>query len=77
MIWDLFSRIDKSSKTIVDLLDGKGISWSEYQEDMPYSGFQGDYVNQENGANDYVRKHKYVITWFDMSNELTVELPAP
>jgi hypothetical protein len=64
VIWDLFSRIDKSSKTIVDLLDAKGISWSEYQEDMPYSGFQGDYVNQQNGANDYVRKHKYVVTCF-------------
>ena len=42
----------------MDLLDAKEVSWSEYQEDMPYSGFQGDYVNQENGANDYVRKHK-------------------
>jgi subtilase family serine protease len=60
VIWDLFSRITKSTKTIVDLLDAKGVSWSEYQEDMPYSGFQGDFVNQQNGKNDYVRKHKYV-----------------
>jgi len=30
-----------------------------YQEDMPYSGFEGfGWVNQKNGANDYVRKHK-------------------
>jgi hypothetical protein len=28
------------------------------QEDMPYSGFEGfAWVNQKNGANDYVRKH--------------------
>ena len=58
MIWDLFSRISSSERTIVDLLDAKGVSWSEYEEDMPYSGFEGDYVNQVNGANDYVRKHK-------------------
>ena len=27
--------------------------------DMPYSGFEADFINQKNGANDYVRKHKY------------------
>jgi hypothetical protein len=58
VVWDLFSRIDKSHKTIVDLLEAKGVSWSEYEEDIPYSGFEGDHVNQENGKNDYVRKHK-------------------
>lgn len=56
---DSFSRISSSSKTIVDLLEAGGVSWSEYQEDMPYSGFEGTYVNQKTGANDYVRKHKY------------------
>jgi hypothetical protein len=55
---DSFTRIPSSSKTIVDLLEAKGVSWSEYQEDLPYSGFEGNYVNQKNGANDYVRKHK-------------------
>ena len=53
-------RIDKSVKTIVDLLEDEGVSWSVYQQDMPYSGFEGDWVNQYNGANMYVRKHKYV-----------------
>ena len=34
-----------------------------YQEDMPYTGYEGfDWVNQETGANDYVRKHKYAIS---------------
>jgi hypothetical protein len=55
---DSFTRISSSSKTIVDLLEAKGVSWSEYQEDSPYSGFEGNYVNQKTGANDYVRKHK-------------------
>jgi hypothetical protein len=68
VIWDFFSRIDDDEKTIVDLLDAKGISWSEYQEGLPYSGFQGDYVNQVNGRNDYVRKHKYVIPFGWMKN---------
>lgn len=32
---DNFSRLGKSVKTIVDLLESKGISWSEYIEDSP------------------------------------------
>jgi hypothetical protein len=55
---DSFTRIASSKKTIVDLLEAKSVSWGVYQEDMPYSGFQGDYVNQASGKNDYVRKHK-------------------
>lgn len=27
--------------SVVDLLEDKQISWAEYQEDMPYSGFTG------------------------------------
>jgi acid phosphatase len=43
-------------------LEDKGISWGEYQEDMPYSGFQGSgYINQENRRNDYVRKHNPLV----------------
>lgn len=55
---DSFTRIGSATETIVDLLEAKGVSWSEYQEDSPYSGFEGNYVNQKTGANDYVRKHK-------------------
>ncbi|KAF9890960.1 hypothetical protein FE257_005217 [Aspergillus nanangensis] len=51
--------ISSSTKTIVDLLENGGVSWSVYQEDMPYSGFEANYKNQKTGANDYVRKHKY------------------
>lgn len=58
-MWEDWSfRIDSSVKTIVDLLEDAGVSWSLYQEDMPYSGFEGNWVNQKTGANDYVRKHK-------------------
>lgn len=55
---DSFTRISSSVNTIVDLLEAAGISWSVYQEDMPYSGFEADWINHKTGANDYMRKHK-------------------
>ncbi|KAH7370765.1 acid phosphatase [Rhexocercosporidium sp. MPI-PUGE-AT-0058] len=55
---DPFIAIPQNVSSVVDLLEDKGISWGLYQEDMPYSGFEGfGWVNQKNGANDYVRKH--------------------
>ncbi|KAL7627211.1 hypothetical protein AAE478_003987 [Parahypoxylon ruwenzoriense] len=61
---DDFTQVDKNVSTIVDLLEDKGISWGEYQEDMPYSGFEGyAYVNQRNGRNDYVRKHNPAVSY--------------
>ncbi|KAL5372688.1 hypothetical protein DPSP01_013305 [Paraphaeosphaeria sporulosa] len=55
---DDMTAIPSNVSTIVDLLEAKKISWGAYQEDMPYTGFQGfDYKNQKTGANDYVRKH--------------------
>lgn len=62
---DDFNRADANVSTLVDLLEYRGISWAMYQEDMPYSGFEGkSWVNQKNGANDYVRKHNPAI-FFD------------
>ena len=59
---DAFNAVPQNVSTVVDLLEDKGISWGFYQEDQPYSGFQGfAWVNQQNGANDYVRKHKCVL----------------
>ncbi|KAK5171903.1 uncharacterized protein LTR77_003540 [Saxophila tyrrhenica] len=55
---DDFNQIDGNVSAVTALLEDKRISWGSYQEDMPYTGFQGDsYVNQETKANDYVRKH--------------------
>ncbi|RAL66565.1 hypothetical protein DID88_006255 [Monilinia fructigena] len=54
---DPFIEIPNNVSSIVDLLEDKGISWGLYQEDMPYTGYQGfEWRNQENGANAYVRK---------------------
>jgi len=53
---DPFTTVPGNVSSVVDLLEEKGISWGLYQEDMPYTGFQGlAYINQQNGANDYVR----------------------
>lgn len=55
---DPFNAIPKNVSSVVDLLEDKDISWATYQEDMPYSGFEGfGWVNQKTKANDYVRKH--------------------
>lgn len=55
---DAFNSVTGNVSSIVDLLEAKGISWGFYQEDMPYSGFEGmAWVNQQTKANDYVRKH--------------------
>lgn len=55
---DNFNQMPANVSTVADLLETKGISWGEYQEHIPYAGFQGyNYSNQETFANDYVRKH--------------------
>jgi acid phosphatase len=67
---DNFNFIDRNVSTIIDLLEDKGISWGEYQEDQPFSGFEGDaFVNQKNGRNDYVRKHNPAVIYNSVSAE--------
>ncbi|KAL2826830.1 phosphoesterase family-domain-containing protein [Aspergillus cavernicola] len=61
---DDFQRVPANVSTIVDLLDTKYIAWGEYQEHMPYPGFEGfNYSNQETYADDYVRKHNPLILY--------------
>ena len=55
---DNLNEVPSNISTVIDLLEDKGISWGHYQQDLPYSGFQGfSWPNQQTGANDYVRKH--------------------
>lgn len=55
---DDFLSLPYNVSTVHDLLLYRGISWGYYQEDMPFSGFEGmGYKNQKTGSNDYVRKH--------------------
>ena len=58
---DNLTEIPANVSTVVDLLESKGITWAEYQEGMPSSGFPGFQFLAPNGANRYVRKHKWVI----------------
>lgn len=61
---DNFNQIPENVSSIVDLLDTKGISWGEYQEHMPYPGYQGyNYSNQNTYAPDYVRKHNPLVLY--------------
>ena len=61
---DNFNQIPANVSTVIDLLEAGNISWGEYQEDSPYSGFEGiAWVNQKTKANDYVRKHNPAVSY--------------
>jgi acid phosphatase len=69
---DDFNAIPANISTVVDLLDTQGISWGEYQQDMPYAGFQGfNFSNQKTYANDYVRKHDPLILFDSVTSNAT------
>ncbi|RDW56638.1 hypothetical protein BP5796_13103 [Coleophoma crateriformis] len=69
---DDFNTIPANVSTVVDLLDTKGISWGEYQEHIPYAGFEGfNYSNQQTYANDYVRKHNPLAIYESVSQNAT------
>ncbi|KAG6915977.1 hypothetical protein DXG01_009029 [Tephrocybe rancida] len=61
---DNTANLPTNVSSVVDLLEDKGISWAEYQEDMPTTGFTGaTFTNPKTGASDYVRKHNPVMTY--------------
>lgn len=65
---DNLNNIPVNVSTIVDLLEDKGITWAEYEEDMPSTGFTGlQFLNPRTGANDYVRKHNPLIVYNSVS----------
>ncbi|KAG6853123.1 hypothetical protein C0991_006733 [Blastosporella zonata] len=59
--------IPSNVSTVVDLLEDKGISWAEYQEDMPSTGFLGSFPNPVTGSSDYMRKHNPLISYTSVS----------
>jgi acid phosphatase len=67
---DLFN-VPANISTIVDLLDSKGITWAEYMQDMPSTGFQGMQFLNADGANDYVRKHNPLVIYESVSGNAT------
>jgi acid phosphatase len=62
--------IPSNVSTLVDLLEDKGVSWGEYQEDMPSVGFEGKaYKNPKTGANMYVRKHNPAVLYDSVADK--------
>ncbi|KAK0708281.1 phosphoesterase family-domain-containing protein [Lasiosphaeris hirsuta] len=69
---DGFVSFPENISTVVDLLDTKGISWGEYQEHMPYPGFDGaNFSNQVTYKDDYVRKHNPLILFDSVAHNAT------
>ncbi|KAJ6111481.1 Phosphate-repressible acid phosphatase [Penicillium sp. IBT 18751x] len=67
---DDFHQIPSNVSTIADLFDTKGVSWGEYQQNMPYAGYQG-YRWPETGANEYVRKHNPLVLFNSVTDSDT------
>ena len=55
---DAFRAVAGNVSTIVDLFEDRRITWSAYQEDLPYTGFEGFQYKVSPPRNAYVRKHK-------------------
>jgi acid phosphatase len=68
---DNLFNVPANISTVVDLLDSKGITWAEYMQDMPSTGFQGMQFLNAKGANDYVRKHNPLIIYESISGNAT------
>jgi acid phosphatase len=59
---DTFHAIPQQVATVVDLLEERGVSWAEYEEDEPYTGFQGlNYTVPAINYIEYVRKHNPLV----------------
>ncbi|KKK26407.1 acid phosphatase [Aspergillus rambellii] len=67
---DNFNQIPANVSTIADMFDHKKIAWGEYQESLPYAGYQG-FRYPETGANNYVRKHNPMILFDSVTNDAT------
>lgn len=66
---DSFILVDQNVSTIVDLLEDKGISWGNYNEGLPYTGYEGfAYDNQIEG--NYVRKHNLLIRFNSITTDV-------
>lgn len=67
---DNFNFVPSNVSTIIDLLEERGVSWGEYQEDMPYTGYEGfNWVDLNTTTNDYVRKHNPAVIYDANSNQ--------
>ncbi|KIJ60114.1 hypothetical protein HYDPIDRAFT_32536 [Hydnomerulius pinastri MD-312] len=68
---DNFVAIPSNMSTIVDLLDEKSISWSEYMENMPTDGYAGFNYTNSDGYTYYVRKHNPLVMYDSVAQNST------
>ncbi|KAH7921245.1 hypothetical protein BV22DRAFT_1198325 [Leucogyrophana mollusca] len=68
---DDFVAIPSNMSTIVDLLDEKSISWSEYMENMPSDGYAGFNYTNPDSYTYYVRKHNPLIMYDSVAQNST------
>ncbi|KAI9933504.1 hypothetical protein AWENTII_002431 [Aspergillus wentii] len=67
---DDFRQVPANVSTIADVFDTKHIAWGEYQEHLPYPGYQG-FQYPESGPKDYVRKHNPLIMFDSVTQNAT------
>ncbi|KAA8893303.1 acid phosphatase [Sphaerosporella brunnea] len=61
---DNYQEVPQNVSTVADLLEARCISWGEYQEDMPYTGYTAfNFPNPATKANMYVRKHNPLVIY--------------
>lgn len=65
---DNVNHIPSNVSSIADMFDTKGITWREYMEGMPYTGFQGKQYPASGEAN-YVRKHNPLVLFDSVTND--------
>ncbi|KAG5368363.1 putative acid phosphatase [Yarrowia sp. C11] len=64
-----YRLLPESVPTVADLLETKDISWGEYQEDQPFSGFTGyNFSRQSDYADAYMRKHNPLVFFETVTN---------
>ena len=68
---DDFEAIPSNIFTIVDLLDQAGISWAEYEENMPTDGYGGLSYTNSDGYTYYMRKHNPLIIYDSVASNST------
>lgn len=68
---DNFWQIPSNVSTVADLLNTKGISWAEYQEDIPSIGFEGESFSNKHHDLAYVRKHNPLVLFDSITNNAT------
>ncbi|KIM65609.1 hypothetical protein SCLCIDRAFT_440993 [Scleroderma citrinum Foug A] len=68
---DDYEAIPSNIFTIVDLLDQAGISWAEYEGNMPTDGYGGLSYTNSDGYTYYMRKHNPLIIYDSVASNST------